>query len=114
MKPGVYTMEPVVLNDSVNEKTIGLKDNGVAINLTGCSIKMDFKRNPGYDYDKRLSTENGGITVSNPTGGEFTINEFTANLQPGKYLFDIQFTFPSGTIKTYINGTLEVLSEVTT
>lgn len=113
MTPGVYNFRPVVSGDTVNALTIEVKDNLVAIDLTGCAIKMDFKRKPGYDYDKRLSTENSGIALTNPTGGLFTINSFIANLPPAKYLYDIQFTFSDGTVKTYISGTFEVLSEVT-
>jgi hypothetical protein len=61
-----------------------------------------------------LSNElDGGITVVDAPNGIFTIDSRIVDLPVGTYKYDIQFTFPSGVVKTYVAGTMTIKEEIT-
>lgn len=113
MTPGIYNFTEVVKGDVFDEKTLTITKGITPINLTGATIKMDIRIKPGYDYAKRLSTENSGITITNATGGVFKINKFICDIDAAVYRYDIQITFQNGDVKTYLAGTFTVLQDVT-
>jgi hypothetical protein len=81
------------------------------IDLTSVSIKMQLRKT--YQSEALLTLESGsGITITDAVNGVFRIDEFI-NISAYNYLYDIQFTYNSGVVKTYVKGFLEVLKEVT-
>jgi len=86
----------LVINHEVGDtlkRTITLKIDGTAIDLTGCTIET-----------LAIGT---GIVASNLPGGEFEIFWQSSELLPKKtYWYRITVTFLDGTIKTYLEDKL--------
>ncbi len=80
-----------------------IKKNNVAINLTGATIVMTFKKEQGGASVKTFAIGTG-ITVTSAIAGQFKIDKQTLTLPPFNYFYDIVFTFSDGSIKTYISG----------
>lgn len=104
-----------IKGDTFNEVPFELKINGVAVNLTGATIKMQLKKN-AIDTASALSLTSvgsAGITITTPASGLFKINTQVINIEPYPYVYDMQFTFASGEIKTYINGQFTITQDIT-
>jgi len=99
----------LVINHEVGDtlkRTITLKIDGTAIDLTGCTIEMLIK---ATEYGETIETLaiGTGIVASNLPGGEFEIFWQSSELLPKKtYWYRITVTFLDGTIKTYLEDKL--------
>lgn len=95
--------------------TIKYEDaSGTAINLSGASISLKAKDNRS-DQNFVLNLSNGnGITLSNPSGGEFTIN-LTANqtklLKFNRADYDLDINL-SGTVTRLLTGQIQIVKGV--
>jgi hypothetical protein len=94
-----------------------VKINDQPVNLTGATIKMQLRKD-AYDHVTPptlsfTSVANNGITITQPLLGKFNINQQIIDIDVFKYFYDIQITFPTGVVKTYINGFFDVLIDVT-
>ena len=85
---------------------------GRVIDLTGFSAKAQLRRH----RDSKTSTsfiigfidrKNGKIKLSIP-------NYITSKLKPGRYIYDILFTKPSGTKEIVLEGTVRVRQGIST
>lgn len=104
-----------IKGDTFNEVPFELKINSVAVNLTGATIKMQLKKCP-TDVTPALSltsVASAGITITTPASGLFKINTQIINIEAFNYYYDMQFTFSSGEVKTYINGQFTITQDVT-
>jgi hypothetical protein len=107
-----YNFKDHVSGDTFNGVEFEMLNNDVAINLTNCAIKIQIKpENKGAS----VLTKNvgSGITITGPSLGVFRLDSFVCSLPAGYYDYDIQFTFPSGVIKTYISGKWRILKQIT-
>jgi len=86
--------------------------NEAPMDLTGVAIKLEIKKR---NTSKALVTKtNGsGITITDAAAGEFRINAFDVDLEPGVYEYDVQLTFASGSKKTYIKGLWTITKQIT-
>lgn len=101
--------------DTFNEVAFEVKKNGVALDLTGATIKMQLRKEYN-DITPTLaltSVSNAGLTITNATSGHFKINAQIINIEVFNYVYDIQFTLASGEVKTYVKGGFNVTPEVT-
>jgi hypothetical protein len=104
-----------IKGDTFNEVPFELKINGSAVNLTGATIKMQLKK-CATDTTPALSltsVSSAGITITNAASGLFKINTQIINIEAWNYIYDMQFTFSSGEVKTYINGQFTITQDVT-
>lgn len=94
-------------------RTLQFNDTtGVAINLTGSTIKMTVKYNPDdSDYITQSTA-----TLTAPTLGTATISIAGSELQleNGNYYYDIQWTDSGWTIVTFLKWLLVISYDVTT
>ena len=83
-----------------------------AIDLTGATINMwlrkDKKDNPKVAL--KLSTTNSELTITAPT--IFQINEQKIPVNAGFYYYDMEVTFASGRVKTYVEGTWLITEDI--
>ena len=79
-----------------------------AVDLTGAEIRVDFVLSE-YKVSKRAEN---GITVNDAVNGEFQIDSFTLD-HVGIWKYDIEIKFPDETVKTWIKGSIKILSDVT-
>jgi len=96
MIPGEYNYTDHVLGDTVKAVNFDISEN-----LTGATLLCVFMNN-----NERIVAD---VTVTNAATGLFTIEAFTP-LYAGDYIYDIKFTFPDDVVRTYIKGTLTILS----
>jgi len=101
--------------DTFSEVAFEVKKNGTAVNLTGAVIKMQLRKdyndvNPALSLTSVLAD---GITITNATSGQFKINEQRIDIEVYNYVYDIQFSFASGEVKTYVKGGFNITPEVT-
>jgi hypothetical protein len=89
--------------------------NEVPVDLTGASIEAQFRYGSKRgELSLTLSTDNGGIAITDDINGKFSLPAFIVDFEKsGEYFYDIQITFPAGTIKTWVSGAWEILDDVT-
>jgi hypothetical protein len=92
--------------------TINVEDStGAALNLSGFSVDSTIRRS----YFSEASTDFDAF-VSGVSNGEITIAmtaETTANLTPGRSVYDVVITAPNGTKTRVVEGIVNILPGVT-
>jgi hypothetical protein len=117
MIPGKYDIPAHYNGDTLDAQNYVLSNliNEVStpINLTGATIKWQFKEGSrGGAVVKELNIGTG-ITVTDAANGDFTMDAFRWTYGSGVFYYDVQFTFPDGSVKTYITGRLNVIEDTT-
>jgi hypothetical protein len=97
--------------DGIN--SICIQVNGIPANLTGASIKADFRRSIDSPVVLSFSSTNGSIIVTDASGGIIQFPPRLIKIPPGKYFYDLQVTYPTGVVKTYFSGTWIIISDFT-
>lgn len=88
--------------------------NSVALNLTGCTLRMQLRKEyGGVIFLSLTSVASAGITITNPSSGIFSINRQIINLDAFNYIYDIELIKADGTVKTYISGNFVITNDVT-
>lgn len=88
--------------------------NSVVLNLTGCTLRMQLRKEyGGIVYLSLTSVASAGITITTPLSGLFKINKQIINIESANYIYDIELIKSDGTIKTYISGNFYVTNDVT-
>jgi hypothetical protein len=114
MKSTAYTIPPHRRGDTWDGiGSIRIVVNGVPADLQGASVKMDFREKIDYPVALTLSTENGGIIILDPNIGLIKMPPRIVEIPFGHYIYDLQVTYPDGTVKTYITGSWEIVPDVT-
>lgn len=109
-----YTMPSALRGDTWPGITsITITTNGVPVSLSAASIKMQLREDLDSPVTLELSTDNGGIVITNALSGTFQIPPQIINIPFDTYNYDIQVTYPSGIIKTYITGTWQITPDIT-
>ena len=100
--------------DTFAEVPFQINKDGIPLDLTGAIIHMQLRKSPGSTvYLNLTSVANAGITIISALNGSFKINEMILNLEANVYLYDIEITFPSGEVKTWISGQFTVINDIT-
>jgi hypothetical protein len=97
--------------DGIN--SVAINSNDQPINLTGAAIKMELREDIDAPATFTLSTTDNTIVITNAAQGTFTIPPILVDIPFGKYLYDIQITFANGVVKTYVEGTWEIVADIT-
>jgi archaellin len=82
------------------------------VDLTNVTIAMQVRDRDDLTVLALDLAVGTGITKTNPTDGVFTIDPFTVPTA-GTYVYDIEFTYASGAVKTYMGGRLTSVADVT-
>lgn len=113
MIPAIHNLPDVYRGDTMKEVRFELLRNEVPIDLTGASIRCDFKLKNG-SQTFRFSKANDKISVNEPSSdGKFTIKATIIDFPAGVYNYDIQVSLADGTINTFVAGTMKVIQDVT-
>jgi hypothetical protein len=92
---------------------IGITVDGAPIDLSGCSIRMEFREDFDAPIALTLSTETSTIII-HPELSSFTVSPVTINIPPATYLYDVQVTNNiTNTINTYMEGKWEIYYDIT-
>jgi hypothetical protein len=93
---------------------ITIQDDGTGnlINLTGYSISSQMRRS----YYSVNATANFSCTIVDAANGNVSIslsNSITANINPGRYVYDVKAVTPANSVVRLIEGTATVTPRVT-
>ena len=106
----------VVNNDTFEGNyTFTIVKNSLPLDLTGATIKADFRISTNHDPAFTMTTESTPQTVeiTDPTAGKFKFSKQIISAKPCNYQYDVQITLSTGEIFTYLKGTLTVLQDIT-
>lgn len=103
-----------VLNEPATPATGIVKGQKmIPIDLTNVAIKMEIRQSEtAKNYLKQFIVDSG-ITKTDAVNGVFSIDAFIADLPATNYFYDLQFTYNSGVVATYLKGKITVVNEVT-
>lgn len=106
--PATYNFPDVLSGDTMTPVTFDFGD----LDLSGVSAVMQFRDAFAGNVVAEVSTANSGISI---TGNVLTVGVFAVPQTDARanYLHDLELTFPNGEIRTYIQGRMTVLPDVT-
>ena len=103
-----------IKGDTFEEVNFQMLVNTVSLNLTGCTLRMQLRKEyGGIVYLSLTSVASAGITITTPTSGLFKINKQIINIEAANYIYDIELVKSDGTVKTYISGNFLITNDVT-
>jgi hypothetical protein len=108
---GIYNTKPQIAGDTFQERILTIKRNNSPIDLTGVLIKMQIKTEANGKIIKDLSIGNG-ITIIDALNGKFKIDSFLSPSQSRQYVYDIQITYTSGVVRTYLKGVIPIIQDI--
>lgn len=97
--------------DTFEALTFNYVVNGSPSDLTGAAILMDLRVTPQTAPALTLSV-GSGITITDDTGGVFNIDKQIIDIAPAEYLYDIEITFASGDVKTWVSGNWTIFQDI--
>jgi hypothetical protein len=111
LRPAQYNVQ-IWRNDTWSQ-IFTLTANNVPIVLTGSTITIQVRKTAASpDVLLSLSTTDNSITIGGVGYNQITLNK-VVNLTAGSYVYDMNVTFPSGLVKTYVWGTFFVQEDIT-
>jgi len=103
-----------IKGDSFEAVNFQMLVNTVALNLTGCTLRMQLRKEyGGVIFLSLTSVASAGITITTPATGLFRINKQIINIDAANYIYDIELIKADGTVKTYISGNFLITNDVT-
>ena len=107
----VKNLKPRVKGDTSNLVRFTLSP---VTDITGATIRSQFRRGGKTNAVEVDLSIGSGITVEDAVNGIFVIDEITPlDWEIGNYNYDVQITFASGIIKTYVEGVMAVVQDTT-
>lgn len=94
------------------QQTFTLTLDSTPIDLSTADVKIQLVSGCSDTVVLTL-TEGNGITVGGASNNSIIINR-VINLDAGDYKYDLQVTFNSGIVKTYLWGEFSVTDDITT
>ena len=96
--------------------SITLSQNGIPIDLTESVVRIQFRsfHSVASPVVLELTSRKGQIVIPMPQQGVISIPSQNIEMPIGKYSYDLEVTLVDGTIKTYMEGVLEVIPQITT
>lgn len=110
-----YNLKTVKSGDTTKKVRFEMLGGAGPIDLTGADIKMQLRPYGDRNFvAKTLQAPTAsGITIADAPAGIFELEPYTADMAPGRYVYDIQFTFPAGTVRTYFGGEQKIKHDIT-
>jgi hypothetical protein len=90
----------------------GVGEDKTPMDLTGVSIVIAFKKGAGQNAVFAFLTSDATITIPDPESGEVFLQPRLMEYPAMTYVFDVELTFLSGTVRTYFKGNWRVCQDV--
>ena len=81
------------------------------INLTGATVYIQVRKGCGGTLALTL-TNGSGVTIGGASNNQVTVSKLV-DIAKGNYVWDMQVTFASNVVKTYLEGDFIVYDDVT-
>ena len=91
---------------------ISISKDDIPLVLTGASVLMQFRKDVDSPVTLELSTDNGGIVITDAPNGKIRVVETLILMQYGTYQYDLQVTLVDGFVKTYLKGTWKIVADI--
>jgi hypothetical protein len=95
--------------DGIN--SISISVNGIPIVLSGAEVKMDFRQSIDSPTALTFSTADNTIILVNSNTIRIPAREI--KIPFSKYYYDLQVTYPTGVVKTYMSGHWSIVPDIT-
>jgi hypothetical protein len=99
--------------DHIKGDTLPNKNINFGFDLSGAVIQMNFKIGVNSPVAFFWSTEDNSISIANGLTGSINMNAKIIDAAPATYKYDCQIKFANGRVKTYFNGTLTIVQDIT-
>lgn len=103
-----------VSGDDLLLTIMGMLDNGVPIDLTGCTVVFQIKRTVDSTVLVNKATMGSGINIIDPLKGVIEVELTHTDTAPleGKYVYELKITDTNGRIKRLreSNGSLATIT----
>jgi hypothetical protein len=110
LRPAQYNVK-IWRNDSWAQ-TFALLADTTPIDLSGCTILIQVRPTPtSATIALTLSTADSTISIGGANRNQITLNK-KVDVTAGSYVYDMNVTFPSGEVKTYIWGNFIVQEDI--
>jgi len=95
--------------------SITILSQGSAIDLTNCDVNIQIRswKNLASPVVFEFSTITNNILIILPTLGVINIPPQIVDVPVGLYKYDLKVKFPTGVIKTYLQGDWEIIPSIT-
>lgn len=111
LRPAQYNIK-IWRNDTWSQVFAILADT-TPVNLSGSTILVQVRPTPSStSVLLTLSTANSTISIGGANTNQITLNKIV-DVAAGSYVYDMNVTFPSGEVKTYIWGNFIVQEDIT-
>lgn len=109
LRPAQYNIK-IWRNDTWSQ-TFAIKSNNIPVDLTGCEVLIEVKKKPGVSVSELTLTNTNGVSIIGDDSNMIVLNKLV-DIPAGNYVYDINVTFPSGEVKTYVWGNFFVQEDV--
>lgn len=111
---GTYDFPPQKRGDTFSSVTFTINVDGVPLNCSGSNVLVQFRAKDYVPPALEFSTESGSVLIQ---GDDFNVIRLVERsgsemlLNPDTYHYDVDIEFPDGSNKTYIQGTLPIITD---
>lgn len=110
LRPAQYNVK-IWRNDSWAQ-TFALLADTTPIDLSGCTILIQVRPTPtSASVVLELTTDDSSIGIGGIDNNQITLNKIV-DVAAGTYVYDMNVTFPSGEVKTYLWGNFIVTEDI--
>ena len=110
LRPAQYNVK-IWRNDSWAQ-TFALLADTTPIDLSGCTILIQVRPTPSSaSVVLELTTDDSSIGIGGVDSNQITLNKIVG-VAAGTYVYDMNVTFPSGEVKTYLWGNFIVTEDI--
>jgi len=85
----------------------------LGFNITGATIKMQFRLLGASNFSFEWSTTNNTFLVTNATLGIITMSKRILDFKPDTYIYDLQITDSNSDVTTYFEGSILIVQDKT-
>lgn len=108
-----YNFPDHIKGDTFLAQAFTYKLNGTPIDLTGGTFRMMLKRSIKSTTAVLTLSTGSGITITNAAAGQWQIDSQVIDIKEGTYYYDVEFTYASGQVATYLSGRFKIIQDIT-
>jgi hypothetical protein len=82
------------------------------VDLTGVAILIQFRLTNDNPVVFEFATTDNTIEILYPLTGVFSLVPRILNVAHGRYVFDVQFTYPNGKVFTPFGGSMTITNDI--
>jgi hypothetical protein len=110
LRPAQYNVK-IWRNDSWSQVFAILADT-TPVDLSGSTILIQVRPTPSSTtISMTLSSANSSISIGGVSRNQITLNK-KVDVAAGSYVYDMNVTFPSGEVKTYLWGNFIISEDI--